>query len=55
MVGHLSMDEAEAAVKSSDLDGDGMLGFNEFQELIEGIDSTEVERNKELNEALGCM
>ncbi|XP_022766558.1 calcium-binding protein CML37-like [Durio zibethinus] len=51
--GHLSMDEAEAAVKSSDLDGDGMLGFHEFQALMEGGGSTEEERNKELREAFG--
>ncbi|KAK6245967.1 hypothetical protein QUC31_000743 [Theobroma cacao] len=51
--GHLSMDEAELAVKSSDLDGDGMLGFHEFQELVEGGGSTEEERKKELREAFG--
>ncbi|XVE52119.1 hypothetical protein DITRI_Ditri02bG0096600 [Diplodiscus trichospermus] len=51
--GNLSMDEAEAAIKSSDLDGDGFLEFNEFQELVEGRNSTEEERNKELEEAFG--
>ncbi|XWS20798.1 hypothetical protein CRYUN_Cryun30bG0000700 [Craigia yunnanensis] len=51
--GHLSMDEAEAAVKSSDLDGDGMLGFHEFQQLMEGRDATDEERNKEMSVAFG--
>lgn len=31
----LSMDEAEAAVKLSDLNGDGLLDFEEFQKLME--------------------
>ncbi|XP_021285460.1 calcium-binding protein CML37-like [Herrania umbratica] len=41
-----SMDEAELAVKSSDLDGDGDAGFHEFQELVAGGGSTEEERKK---------
>ncbi|OMP00928.1 Calcium-binding EF-hand [Corchorus olitorius] len=52
--GKLSIEEAEAAVKSSDLDGDGMLGFHEFQELMEeGKGSSEEEKDKELREAFG--
>ncbi|KAJ4702386.1 Calcium-binding protein [Melia azedarach] len=49
--GELSMEDAEAAVQSSDLNGDGVLDFNEFQKLIEGSSANEDEKNKELRDA----
>ncbi|GLU00161.1 hypothetical protein SLE2022_175470 [Rubroshorea leprosula] len=51
--GEISMEEAETAVVSSDKDGDGLLGFDEFQKMIEGGESTEEEKKKELREAFG--
>lgn len=49
--GDLSTEEAEMAVRASDLDGDGMLGFEEFELLVEG--GGEEERRKDLEEAFG--
>lgn len=49
--GQLSIEEAEAAVKSSDVDGDGLLGLDEFQKLMET--SEEEEKSKELRVAFG--
>ncbi|KAK4375855.1 hypothetical protein RND71_006532 [Anisodus tanguticus] len=39
--GDLTVEEAEMAVRLSDLDGDGMLGLEDFSKLMEG------EKNKE--------
>ncbi|KAG2254509.1 hypothetical protein Bca52824_084645 [Brassica carinata] len=48
----LSDDEAEAAVKLSDIDGDGMLDFEEFAQLIKGSDGfTEEEKKSKIMEA----
>lgn len=48
----LSDEEAEAAVRLSDTDGDGMLDFQEFAKLIKGDDKfTEEEKKMELKEA----
>ncbi|XP_010428729.1 PREDICTED: calcium-binding protein CML38-like [Camelina sativa] len=49
----LSDEEAEAAVKLSDTDGDGMLDFEEFAQLIKRDDDvfTEEEKKMELKEA----
>ncbi|KAL1190008.1 Calcium-binding protein CML39 [Cardamine amara subsp. amara] len=48
----LSDEEAEAAVKLSDMDGDGMLDIHEFAQLIKGNDEfTEEERKKKIMEA----
>ncbi|KAL0016683.1 hypothetical protein SO802_003752 [Lithocarpus litseifolius] len=49
--GELSMDEAEAAVKTCDLNGDGQLDFEEFQKLMEA--GGEEDKNEELREAFG--
>ncbi|CAN6938743.1 unnamed protein product [Brassica oleracea] len=46
----LSDEEAEAAVRLSDTDGDGMLDFQEFAQLIKGDDDQE-EKKTELKEA----
>ncbi|CAH8370977.1 unnamed protein product [Eruca vesicaria subsp. sativa] len=46
----LSDEEAEAAVRLSDTNGDGMLDFQEFAELIKGDDDKE-EKEVELKEA----
>ncbi|KAJ0256530.1 Calcium-binding protein CML38 [Hirschfeldia incana] len=48
----LSDQEAEAAVRLSDTDGDGMLDFDEFSQLIKGDDKcSEEEKRMELKEA----
>ncbi|KAJ4883944.1 Calcium-binding protein CML39 [Raphanus sativus] len=48
----LSDEEAEAAVKLSDLDGDGMLDFEEFAQLIRvGDEFTEEEKKSKIMEA----
>ncbi|CAN7052839.1 hypothetical protein BRARA_G02177 [Brassica rapa] len=48
----LSDEEAEAAVRLSDTDGDGMLDFEEFAQLIKGDDKcSEEEKKMELKEA----
>ncbi|ESQ27454.1 hypothetical protein EUTSA_v10019832mg [Eutrema salsugineum] len=48
----LSDEEAEAAVKLSDMDGDGMLDFEEFAQLIKGSDEfTEEEKKIKIMEA----
>nr|POE51242.1 calcium-binding protein cml37 [Quercus suber] len=49
--GELSMDEAEAAVRASDLNGDGLLDFEEFQKLMDA--GGEEDKNEELKEAFG--
>ncbi|KAJ0024738.1 hypothetical protein Pint_09134 [Pistacia integerrima] len=51
--GELSAAEAEAAVQSSDLDGDGHLDFYEFQKLMENGNANEEQKNSELREAFG--
>ena len=45
------MDEAEAAVKTSDLNGDGQLDFEEFQKLMDA--GGEEDKDEELREAFG--
>ncbi|CAE6039643.1 unnamed protein product [Arabidopsis arenosa] len=48
----ISDEEAEAAVKLSDIDGDGMLDFHEFAQLIKGNDEfTEEEKKSKIMEA----
>ncbi|KAL0731904.1 hypothetical protein Bca4012_027998 [Brassica carinata] len=48
----LSDEEAEAAVKLSDIDGDGMLDFEEFSQLIKGNDEfTEEGKKNKMMEA----
>ncbi|CAN6845526.1 unnamed protein product [Brassica oleracea] len=48
----LSDEEAEAMVKLSDIDGDGMLDFEEFAQLIKGNDEfTEEEQKRKMMEA----
>ncbi|KAF8103209.1 hypothetical protein N665_0188s0159 [Sinapis alba] len=48
----LSDEEAETAVRLSDTDGDGMLDFEEFAQLIKGDDKcSEEEKKMELKEA----
>lgn len=49
--GELSTAEAEAAVQSSDLDGDGHLDFYEFQKLMENANGNEEQKNSEIREA----
>ncbi|XP_050379069.1 probable calcium-binding protein CML31 [Argentina anserina] len=50
--GELSDEEAQAAVEASDMDGDGMLGFEEFQKLMEA-NGDEENKSKELRDAFG--
>jgi calcium-binding protein CML len=50
--GQLSIEEAEAAVSFSDMDGDGLLGFQDFQCLMAGSASEE-EKTEELRQAFG--
>ncbi|EOA34124.1 hypothetical protein CARUB_v10021626mg [Capsella rubella] len=48
----MSDEEAEAAVKLSDIDGDGMLDLHEFAQLIRGNDEfTEEEKKRKIMEA----
>ena len=47
----MSMDEAEAAVKTCDLNGDGQIDFEEFQKLMDA--GGEEDKNVELKEAFG--
>ncbi|KAG7569801.1 EF-hand domain [Arabidopsis thaliana x Arabidopsis arenosa] len=48
----MSDEEAEAAVKLSDIDGDGMLDFHEFAQLIKGNDEfSEEEKKRKIMEA----
>ncbi|CAN6866367.1 calcium-binding protein CML37-like [Brassica napus] len=49
--GALSSSEAEEVVKISDVDGDGLMDFEEFLKLMEGEDGSDEERRKELKEA----
>ncbi|KAF8085734.1 hypothetical protein N665_0649s0010 [Sinapis alba] len=49
--GALSSREAEEVVKISDVDGDGLMDFEEFLKLMEGEDGSDEERRKELKEA----
>ncbi|CAH8360776.1 unnamed protein product [Eruca vesicaria subsp. sativa] len=51
--GALTSREAEEVVKSSDVDGDGLMDFQEFLKLMEGEDGSDEERRKELKEAFG--
>ena len=44
--GELSIDEAEAAVRTSDLNGDGQLDFEEFRKLMDT--GGEEDKNEEL-------
>ncbi|KAJ9167007.1 hypothetical protein P3X46_021692 [Hevea brasiliensis] len=50
MGGDLSNEEAESAVSSSDMDGDGLLGFEDFQRLMESSTS-EDDKKEELKHA----
>ncbi|KAI4374846.1 hypothetical protein MLD38_012792 [Melastoma candidum] len=52
MGGILTAEEAESAVRWSDADGDGLLGFEEFVKLVEGCGGEE-EQRKDLREAFG--
>ncbi|XP_042447305.1 putative calcium-binding protein CML19 [Zingiber officinale] len=47
----LSHEDAVAVVESSDSDGDGLLGFDDFVRLVEGDDGEEKEKEKTLREA----
>lgn len=49
--GDMTIQEAEAAVSASDLDGDGMLGFEEFEKLMEA--SGDEDKSCELKDAFG--
>ncbi|VFQ64086.1 unnamed protein product [Cuscuta campestris] len=54
--GELTKEEAEMAVRLSDSDGDGMLGFKDFVKLMEGGKGGGVgveEEEEELREAFG--
>jgi calcium-binding protein CML len=51
--GDLSIEEAESAVKSSDLNGDGLLDFHEFHTLMETSSGSEEEKKTELKQAFG--
>ncbi|VFR02685.1 unnamed protein product [Cuscuta campestris] len=52
--GELTEEEAEMAVRLSDSDGDGMLGFEDFVKLMEGGKGGGVEEEEEeLREAFG--
>ncbi|XP_044511095.1 calcium-binding protein CML39-like [Mangifera indica] len=51
--GELSAAEAEAAVQSSDLNGDGHLDFYEFHKLMENGSVDEEQKNRDLREAFG--
>ncbi|KFK32927.1 hypothetical protein AALP_AA6G307400 [Arabis alpina] len=51
--GALTTREAEEVVKVSDMDGDGFIDFEEFVKLMEGEDSSDEERRKELKVAFG--
>ncbi|XP_021686415.2 calcium-binding protein CML38 [Hevea brasiliensis] len=50
--GDLSTEDAELAVGSSDTDGDGLLGFEDFQRLMESCTSEEGKK-EELKQAFG--
>lgn len=47
----ISVADAEAAIQSSDLNGDGVLDFDEFLKLMEGNQEEEEEKNCELRDA----
>ncbi|KAK4794089.1 hypothetical protein SAY86_012083 [Trapa natans] len=49
--GALSVEEAEVAVRASDEDGDGLLGYEEFERLVDGC--CEEEKDRVLREAFG--
>ncbi|NP_001234570.1 regulator of gene silencing [Solanum lycopersicum] len=49
--GEITVEEAEMVVRLSDSDGDGLLGFEDFTKLMEGM---EEERNKE-SELMGAF
>ena len=46
------MEEAETTVQFCDMDGDGLLGFDEFQKLME-TSGEEEKKKKDLREAFG--
>ncbi|KAF9686550.1 hypothetical protein SADUNF_Sadunf02G0000900 [Salix dunnii] len=48
--GKLSIEEAEAAIRFSDMDGDGLLGFQDFLSLMTGSVSEE-EKTEDLRQA----
>ncbi|KAG6783523.1 hypothetical protein POTOM_009177 [Populus tomentosa] len=50
--GKLSIEEAEAAIRFSDMDGDGLLGFQDFLCLMTGNVSEE-EKTEDLRQAFG--
>ncbi|KAK2661021.1 hypothetical protein Ddye_007554 [Dipteronia dyeriana] len=52
MVGEdLSMEDAEAALESSDINGDGHLDLDEFQKLMEATNDNHEEKKRALREA----
>jgi calcium-binding protein CML len=51
--GDLSIEEAEAAVKSSDLNGDGVIDFHEFHTMMDTTSGSEEEKKTELKQAFG--
>ncbi|KAL5557629.1 hypothetical protein UlMin_033840 [Ulmus minor] len=51
--GELSAEEAEAAIACSDTDGDGLLGLEEFEKLMQESSEDEEEKKKEMREAFG--
>ncbi|XP_011034753.1 PREDICTED: putative calcium-binding protein CML19 [Populus euphratica] len=50
--GKLSIEEAEAAIRFSDMDGDGLLGFQDFLCLMTG-NASEEEKTEDLRQAFG--
>ncbi|KAG1371548.1 putative calcium-binding protein CML31 [Cocos nucifera] len=48
----LSLEEAEAVVRSADKDGDGLLDLEEFVGLV-GLEGEEEKKERELREAFG--
>ncbi|KDP36713.1 hypothetical protein JCGZ_08004 [Jatropha curcas] len=50
--GDLSIEDAVAAISSCDTDGDGLLGFEDFQKLMD-CNSSEEDKKEELRQAFG--